>query len=242
MPWNNTASIRGSSARPPSRPPFSVGGYATSSAGGGPIGGLGGMSSRIGSRMISASPLRGRGEAAASIGPLDDYSPPALGLGHGHDDGPNASQEHETQGVTAGLDPNKQFEIFGPAANVQTQRADQPTWVHQALDSESINFLSFVQASIQEADNAREATPARAGADAAEDNEGTQTGSILFETLLPPTRNSRIVAAQGLLHVLTLATKKLLHADQDDAFGPISMCVSELTGPRASTAAMAAET
>ena len=46
-----------------------------------------------------------------------------------------------------------------------------------------------------------------------------------FEVLLRPEENSRVVAAQGFLHVLTLVTKGLLVADQGVAFGGIELRV-----------------
>ena len=51
------------------------------------------------------------------------------------------------------------------------------------------------------------------------------TGRIDFDQLLLPTNNTCVVAAQGLLHVLTLVTKDALVAEQDETFGPISLKV-----------------
>lgn len=204
MPWNNTASIRGSSARPGSRAPFSGGRFTTSSAGGDPFAGLG----RTSSRMVSASPSRGRG-----ADPLTQH-PMGMDLGTPlRDKSQGGHEQDDRQSANVGLDANEQFEVFGPAAVVATQQANHPGWVRQALDTQSINFLSFVQTSI----------------DDAEEHVADHRGSILFEDLLVPAENSAIVAAQGLLHVLTLATKNLLSASQDTAFGSIDLCVLAIT-------------
>ncbi|KAF1348658.1 hypothetical protein BDV97DRAFT_354054 [Delphinella strobiligena] len=213
MPWNSTASIRGSSARPGSRAPFSVGRFTTSFAGGAPIGGL----ERMSSRMVSASPSRGRGTDALTQQPMGMDLGTAL---RDNSQGVHVQDHHQSAAV--GLDANEQFEVFGPAAVVATQQANHPGWVRQALDTQSINFLSFVQTSIEDADKAR-AMPSHA--EDAEEHIADHRGSILFEDLLVPTENSAIVAAQGLLHVLTLATKNLLSASQATAFGSIDLRV-----------------
>ena len=48
---------------------------------------------------------------------------------------------------------------------------------------------------------------------------------ILFATLLDPEMNSKVVAAQGLLHCLALATKGLLSVRQEEDFGDIWLSV-----------------
>ena len=53
-------------------------------------------------------------------------------------------------------------------------------------------------------------------------------GCIDFDQLLPPLNNSRVVAAQGLLHVLALVTKNGLIAHQEEAFGPIGLRIIEV--------------
>ncbi|KAL1311252.1 hypothetical protein AAFC00_001441 [Neodothiora populina] len=204
MPWNNSASLRGSSARAVGGIPFSLGGATTSSAGGGRFYGLGPPSSRANSRLVSPSPLYQHGVGGASIEPPLDFGP-------GLDEHMPGDELH-----TAGTEANvEQYEIFGPAADVPTQVANEMTWLRQTLDTESVHFLAFVQAAIVAANEGRDARNLT-DVDDADD-------SIPFETLLPPTQNSRIVAAQGLLHVLTLATKNLLHADQDAYLGPINI-------------------
>lgn len=171
---------------------FSVGG--TSATGAFPLQAV----SRRGSRLPTASPLGGRG---FEIGNEDED----LHLG-----GSNAYL-----GATA----EDEFELFGPAAQVDTQTAAESQWVRAALDGESANFLEFVKEGIDEADQMRAAAPL------GDEEDENMTGRIDFDQLLLPTNNTSVVAAQGLLHVLTLVTKNALVAEQDETFGPISLKV-----------------
>ncbi|KAF2418001.1 hypothetical protein EJ08DRAFT_703261 [Tothia fuscella] len=175
MPWNVSARgssiVRGLSGTAPGLP--------------GSIGSLG----RRGSRMISASPLHGRGrfsglENLANTEGLE--SDAMLGGEFGGLGGPTADDE---------------FELYGPAAAVDTQTAAQPSWQKAVLDRESNNFLGFIEAALEE----------------------NEPNSVDFEDLLPPAANSRIVAAQALLHVLTLATKNLIVVKQPEAYGSIGI-------------------
>lgn len=214
--------MRGSSVRPGSRNLLSEGGFGTSSISGAPLGGLGGLggpSSRPGSRLVSATPSRGRLEVTPTAAPTDDHDEPVVDLLaiDFNDEQGDSSQGSDPAEATAALGPTQEYEIFGLAAAMETQEANQPEWIRRTLDREAINFLSFVQASISRAvEREEEDTQA---SDKARDDEA----SIAFDTLLPPATNTRIVAAQGLLHVLTLVTKDMLHAEQDAAFGPIDL-------------------
>jgi meiotic recombination protein REC8, fungi type len=165
----------------------------TSASMGGPLDAV----ARRRSRLTSASPLMGRGVMA---GDLDDFQ-----LGGSQID----------IGMTAGDD----FELFGPAAGVDTQTAAQSQWQRAVLDSESDHFLEFVQAGIKEMNEAR------ATALVGDEEDETSQGTIDFDTLLPPNSHTSIVAAQALLHVLTLATRNLLSVGQEEAYGPITMQV-----------------
>lgn len=178
-----------------SRPPtalFSAGG--TSGAGAPPLLGL----SRRGSRLPTASPLVGRGVAIDT----DDY-------------------DIRLPGSTAdlGATADEDFELFGPAAQVDTQTAAESQWVRAALDGESANFLEFVKTGVDELDQQRQAVPL------GDEEDDSLFGTIDFDQLLPPQSNSRVVAAQGLLHVLALVTKNTLGAEQDETFGPIGLRV-----------------
>lgn len=55
--------------------------------------------------------------------------------------------------------------------------------------------------------------------------DAEQVTTITFEKLLPPQHNTEIVAAQGLLHVLSLATKGLIDVEQNEAFGDIDLSI-----------------
>lgn len=174
LPWNQSTGSR--------RP---TGGF-TSSVGGGP--GILGPVSRRGSRLVSASPLLGRGTAA--YGEVLEFP------------------EHVGDIDMADLED---FQLHGPAAAVDTQTAAQSQWQRNAMNTESNNFLTFVEAGVEEADQAR-----------GQDDE--QIGSVEFKTLLEPGMNTRIVAAQALMHVLTLATRGLLEVAQERGYDdPIAL-------------------
>jgi meiotic recombination protein REC8 len=192
FPWNQSTGSRRPTAL------FSAGG--TSAAGALPFPSL----SRRGSRLPTTSPLLGRGYDLRNNNDDNDDLPLA---------GSNASL-----GVTAEDD----FELFGPAAQVDTQTAAESQWVRKALDGESANFLEFVKAGIDEADQQR------ATAAPGDEEDESLMGCIEFETLLPPISNTRVVAAQGLLHVLALVTKNALVAEQGEIFGPIGLRVLEV--------------
>ena len=171
---------------------YSGQGFPTSASIGG-VGGQMGLLSRRGSRLTSASPLIGRGAVG---GDYDDFQLPG------------------SQGGMEGLD---EFELFGPAAGVDTQTAEMSHWQRTVLNGESMHFLEFVQTGIQDADEGREQ------AESGDEDDFALQGSIDFEVLLPLETHSRVVAAQALLHVLALGTRNLLAVEQDEAFGPITL-------------------
>lgn len=193
FPWNlSTGSRRPTGA-------FSAGALPTSASFGGAGLGMGALSRR-GSRLVSASPLMGRGAAPGlDEAAMDDSQLPGsqTALASGADD----------------------FELFGPAAQVDTQTAAQSQWQRAALDGESVNFLAFIKAGIEQADGFREDTAP------GDEVDEQLRGTVDFETLLPPESNSKVVAAQAMLHMLTLGTKNMVSVEQEEAFGPISMRV-----------------
>ncbi|TLD23568.1 hypothetical protein E2P81_ATG08912 [Venturia nashicola] len=190
MPWNIVSSVRGSSVnRAQALVPSSAAGTL----------------SRRGSRMVSASPLVGRGRATTLEG-LDDANPTS-----------DAAMLHS---MGAGDFPDEDFERYGPGAAVDTQTAAQSSWQKAALDKESNNFYDFIEKAIEEKrDAAAEALDLPA--------EGV-VEEVGFEELLRPEANSIIVAAQGLLHVLTLATKNLIRVTQEKHYGDIRMSLMEV--------------
>nr|POE79385.1 hypothetical protein CFP56_07450 [Quercus suber] len=153
--------------------------------------------SRRGSRLISHSPLENHGLRGLHMNATEIRLP-----------GPE---------MHVGLTSEDEFELYGPAANVDTQTAAQSQWQRSILDSENANFLAFVQTAIDEADRVRAIAPA------GDEEDERFAGSVEFDTLLPLHRNTHIVAAQALLHILALGTKSLLRIQQNEAYGPIIM-------------------
>ena len=197
MPWNLSSAHR-SSAQPRSQ----LGGYGgfSSSAQGVDDNAPPGSRSRRGSRLMSASPLLGRG-------PQYDLSDLELPTHVGEDDllGGPVGVSSSQQGVA-----DEDFQLYGPAANVSTQTAQTSQWMKATLDEESSNFLAFV----------RDRTDAELSAGLAVEEV------IAFEALLPPVHNTNIVAAQALYHVLALATKNVLLVEQDEGFGDIMLRIA----------------
>ncbi|MCJ1476147.1 hypothetical protein MMC13_004812 [Lambiella insularis] len=207
MPWNISASLHGSRQGSMARGrgfTSSVGGFPTSAGAPSsmppPLFGTTGSFDRRASRMVSASPLLGRGPQR--VGSLEL---PAQG-----------DDEDLLGGQLGSNDPAlEDFELYGPAAGVDTQTAAQSQWVRETLDQESTNFLDFIRA---------EMAPVSAGAD---DGEApAPRTSVIFHELLPPRQHSKIVAAQAFHHVLALANKGLLIVDQSVGYGPINMSLA----------------
>ena len=220
MPWNVSASRQSSAQALGSgfvaRLSSSVG------TGGGIPGGmdlaqLGPPSSalgRRGSRFTSASPLLGRGLSRLESQGLIDPSRLSIDAG---DDFADLDQQ-------LGADIDEDFELYGPSAIVDTQLAQQSQWIAATLENEAYNFLNFVQAHLR--DQAAVHGSEAGGEDGGDDENGRERGIVTFRELLPLEQNSRVVAAQGMLHVLALATKGLLDVYQGEAFGEIEMAVA----------------
>ncbi|KAL8773469.1 MAG: hypothetical protein Q9209_001573 [Squamulea sp. 1 TL-2023] len=204
FPWNRSASARDSRQGSIGRgPPFgsSIGGFGTS--GGRPsslpnIGDLGSMDRRA-SRMTSASPLVGRGPERYSDLEIPQFD------------------ENELLGGPSTPVAGDDFQLHGPAAGVDTQTAATSQWMRAALDTESNNFLEFVKTELSgraaRADEANDELPGGIIA----------PKSVSFAELLPPAQNTKIVAAQALLHILALATKGMLKVKQKEDYGPIDL-------------------
>ncbi|KAL8684850.1 MAG: hypothetical protein Q9218_008106, partial [Villophora microphyllina] len=204
FPWNRSASLRDSRSRQGSLAlgfdsSIGGGGFTTTIAGRPsslplPAGSLDRRASR---RMTSASPLTGRGPAQEHHSDLDI---------------PGFDDNDFLGGPSISIAGDNDFQLYGPAAGVDTQTAAQSQWVRATLDAESNNFLEFIKAEVSRR---------------AAEEEMEARGSVFFEELLPPGRNSKIVAAQGLLHALTLATKGLIGVVQGRHYGGIEMRVVE---------------
>ena len=166
-------------------------------------------SSKHGSRPGSARPLLGNilGGFPSSAGGLSSFAG-----GAGIELGPppvRPSSRLTSASPLVGrgaplpeLEDEEDFELYGPAAVVDTQIAQESQWIRATLDQESSNFLEFLAAET-------EAVP-----------------GATFEQLLPPQEHSKIVAAQGFLHVLALATKGLIKVEQPDGYGDIHVAIA----------------
>jgi meiotic recombination protein REC8 len=167
---------------------------------------------RRGTRLTSASPLLGRG------GTMQRYSslelPEQAKLTSGEAGGGSFNDSRMRLGGDDMID-GPEFQLYGPAAAVDTQTAAQSQWVAAVLDMEAHNFLAFLRAEIN--------TKVAAAEGVADRLEEDEMETVTFQGLLPPEHYSKVVAAQGLLHVLSLATKGLIGVKQEEAFGRIEI-------------------
>ncbi|KAF2762438.1 hypothetical protein EJ05DRAFT_1798 [Pseudovirgaria hyperparasitica] len=197
MPWNITASIRGSSVARG----IDLGFPASAGLS---IGGVSGSNNR--QRLVSASPLQGRGSGA--LGPLSQY------LEAGDDNAmPFESEPYDSaSGGVQNLEP-----IAADAADAPYVTESQQ--LRDALDREGQNFLEFIEQGIRE----------KAAGNAEEDmvHDDDHEDEITFEKLLPTHANNRLVAANAFLHVLSLATKNLIYVRQSEAYGDIGLGLVE---------------
>lgn len=207
MPWNALISSRTGSARPV--------GYTSSAAG--RLGGFDlalGPPSTQGHRVTSASPLLGRGKQSAtrySSLEIPGQDQPSGDVGTFDDDGfqlPDLGDE--------------EFELHGPAAGVSTQQANNSEWLANTLEDEANNFFAFLQAELEKRSPVLEKAESQ---DLGSDGDGIGRGTVTFEELLPPESNSKVVGAQGLLHVLTLVTRGAVTVKQQEDFGEIEMSI-----------------
>jgi meiotic recombination protein REC8, fungi type len=217
MPWDVFSASRQGSVRPfgsaAAGMPSSAGGLGRGFELGPPS-----LLSRRGSRLTTASPLQGRGPPLPLSQRISILSTPdRAGLttsgALGEDDEMLGGELPPLAG-----DDSEGFQLYGPAAAaVDTQTAAQSQWIAAALDSESRNFLDFLDAQIQ----------AQAPVAAEEDEAGgTPRPTATFEGLLPPGEHTRVVAAQAFLHVLTLASKNLVSVEQEEGFGEIELTIA----------------
>ncbi|KAH6351706.1 hypothetical protein HBI37_038350 [Parastagonospora nodorum] len=183
MPWN-TGSKRGSSAIPRSGRP----------------------GSRPGSRLVSASPLHGRGERL-DLG--------ALGL-------PESDADFAMGG--------DEFGMAGPSSPptlIPSPKDQKPsTHINNALDTEGNNFLEFVTDTILDKRNRAQVALGHM-ASLQQVQAAANIDTLTFEELLPPVENTKVIACQGLMMVLTLGTKGMLDVQQRTDFGDINVKLTE---------------
>ncbi|KNG88292.1 Rad21/Rec8 N terminal domain protein [Aspergillus nomiae NRRL 13137] len=213
MPWNITASIQssqhGSSATSGLRGVANVSDPSASRGRDPTASHLAGRGQSR-NRLTSASPLAGRGI------PFDAEAFDSLTL-PGNDDMDVLNDfdlSHYLQTELFGDDHG----YTGDDANANTY-SRQPTLQDRlsqsSLDQESLNFLGFLtrKLEIMPGEHAEEL-----------DEEGFINSlsafhgskAICFSALLPPAETSPSVATQGLMHILTLATKGFLSVHQED--------------------------
>ncbi|KAF1963147.1 hypothetical protein CC80DRAFT_487544, partial [Byssothecium circinans] len=186
MPWNITASIRGSSA------------IAKSGRVGAPSSLPG---ARRGTRIISASPLHGRGQPG-ELQPLEGY-----------DEGEGS------------------FDDFGGFAGFSSELPEaalaQPTIrVQEALSAEGENFITFVVDAIEEKRDRVQAAQEPIS-DVLQADVAADIHEVSFEELIPPGENNKMIASQALMMTLTLGTKGLLKVRQEEHFEEISVSLTE---------------
>ncbi|MCJ1308733.1 hypothetical protein MMC25_002387 [Agyrium rufum] len=243
LPWNIPSSIRSASRQGSLiRPNASLGSrHMLSSSidrGVGTFGGLGsfGTSSiahgssiaagaqhhldqRRASRLISASPLIGRG-----VQRPDELHLPGM-------EGDDADVDFGGLGIVE--DQDFSFQLHGPAAFVATQTAGDSQWLKQTMEKEANNFFTFtrdaIEAKLREADT-NDSDVDDGGVDL--DGLGLDSHyevrkmerskhAMLFEELLPSQNHSRVVAAQAFSHVLALASRGDMHVAQETIDGSI---------------------
>jgi len=188
MPWNMSASIRGSSAIPRS----------------GRVGMTGSAEqSRPGSRLVSASPLHGRGQPSA----FDALR--------------NLTGDADFGGDEFGL-PGYSSDLPQPTAAPEISIR-----VQEALSTEGANFVTFMnECIIEKRIRAQTDTDLMSDillADAAADIE-----EITFEELLPAAEHTKTIACQGLMMVLALGSKGMLEVQQLEHLGEISLKLTDM--------------
>lgn len=145
-----------------------------------------------GSRISAPSPLHGRGRL------LDDFE-----MGGRAEGSPTPPERAKSSPELR--EDEADFNMYGPAAAVDTQAANNTQWLAEALETESYNFLEFVKNTATEM----------------EIEEGDELGQVDgdtfvgFEKMFPPGGATKLVAAQAFYHVLSLATKNLLGVQQE---------------------------
>jgi meiotic recombination protein REC8 len=212
MPWNILSS-RAGSARPTG---------LTSSAG--PLPGgfepAFGPPSIRGHRLTSASPLFGRGKQGTARYSSLEIPGPAH-----HTSGELGTFDDDGFQLPPDDIEDEEFQLHGPAAGVSTQQANNSQWLASTLEDEANNFFAFLQAEIHRRQPLEAQLEIDEDVDVDLDVQGTRKQTVTFDDLLPPDRNSAVVAAQGLLHVLTLVTRGAVNVNQEEDFGEIEMSV-----------------
>lgn len=158
-----------------------------------------------GSHAVEGSPLVGRGSILPNDPRFNDADMMSFGY-DGIDRNMNdAAQDHSS------------LSEFGAAAGVGTQEANTSQFMRNALDREGRNFLGFVERVAVERGE--------------QDEEEENRRWVEFDSLFEQQDQTRPVAAQAFLHVLTLATKGQIKVKQEGikekvAYGEIRIGVA----------------
>lgn len=158
-----------------------------------------------GSHAVEGSPLVGRGSLLPNDPRLNDGDMMSFGY-DGLDRNINdAANEHSS------------LSEFGAAASVSTHEANTSQFMRNALDREGRNFLGFVERFAVERGE--------------QDEEEENRRWVEFDSLFEEQDQTKPVAAQAFLHVLTLATKGQIKVKQEGikekvAFGEIRVGVT----------------
>jgi hypothetical protein len=234
MPWNITASVRGSSI--------------ARGRGALPAGLLAGSSvarassqlrresnlppSRRISRFASSSPLVGRGmplegfssggiegEGAAAGAASGVVGPPGGGAPLAGDDLEALMEFQLGQPSSTGAEPG---EFVPQQQQSPMQQAAAAAAAAAANDEDmqqgSLQFLAFLRAYIEDSQPEPAVEEAAAAAAAA-----PRKTDAFFHELLPPTEHTKLVAAQAFHHSLVLATRNLITVQQARPFGDIRL-------------------
>ncbi|PWY90446.1 hypothetical protein BO94DRAFT_489855 [Aspergillus sclerotioniger CBS 115572] len=237
MPWNVTASVQSSRQGSSAANIFRGFGSASDfSSHGISDTGLG----RPRSRLTSASPLAGRG-FPFDIEGLNSLSIPGNeGDELNNLDDFDISQYLHTELETdnaGGLNEHPKNENGpGRIRTFQSLQAFNDDSQKSTLDQESLNFFEYLTTKLTTRHGGEEWA---AGLQPHLPTE--EVKKMSFSMLLPPQKTSRIVATQGLMHVLTLATKGVLTVHQEDyedqsseeygvryKYGEIHLCIPGL--------------
>lgn len=110
--------------------------------------------------------------------------------------------------------PDEEFELNDPVEASSTQDTATHRWDSENLEKEAFNFLDYLYTSIKKKEKGRVV-----------EIDAEENTSMTFAELLPTKSINEVAAAQGMLHVLSLATKGLINVRQDVAFGNITLSI-----------------
>lgn len=161
-----------------------------------------------GRHAVEGSPLVGRGSVLPSDPRFNDADMMSFGYDGLNRNINDAAQEHSS------------LSEFGAAAGVSTQEANTSQFMRNALDREGRNFLGFVERVAKERGE--------------QDEEEENRRWVEFDSLFEEQDQTKPVAAQAFLHVLTLATKGQIKVEQEGikqkvAYGEIRIGVTDPT-------------